>query len=92
MFSILDRMLNSIKSKSSEQSKTAIPLQSIYDQRINCFTLLTKLQNDIRATDEEYFTISSLEGKAHTNALDRLEALTSEYRKEYALCEKIIKY
>ncbi len=89
MFSILDRMLNSVKSKPSEP---AIPLQSIYDQRINCFTLLTKLQNDIRATDEEYFKISSLEGKAHTNALDRLEALTSEYRKEYALCEKIIKY
>ena len=86
MFSILDRMLNSIKSKPSN------PLQSIYDQRINCFTLLTKLQNDIKATDEEYFTVSSLEGKAHTNALDRLEALTSEYRKEYALCEKIIKY
>ncbi len=92
MFSILDSMLNSIKSKPSEQSKTATPLSSIYDQRINCFTLLTKLQNDIRATDEEYFTISAYEGKAHKNALDRLEALTSEYRKEYNLCEKIIKY
>jgi hypothetical protein len=86
MFSILDCMLNSIKSKPN------IPLSSIYDQRINCFTLLAKLQNDIRATDEEYFTVSSLEGKANTNALERLEALTSEYRKEYALCEKIIKY
>jgi hypothetical protein len=85
-------MLNSIKSKPSEQSKPNIPLQSIYDQRINCFTLLTKLQNDIRATDEEYFTVSSLEGKAHTNALERLEGLTTKYRTEYALCEKIIKY
>lgn len=89
MFSIMERMLNSVKSKPAEP---VIPLQSIYDQRINCFTLLTKLQNDIRATDEEYFTISAYEGKAHKNALDRLEGLTSEYRKEYALCEKIIKY
>ena len=86
MFSILERMLNSV------QPKHEVPTISIYDQRINCFTLLTKLQNDIRATDEEYFRISSLEGKAHTTALNNLEGLTTEYRKEYALCEKIIKY
>ena len=86
MFSILDRMLNSIKSKPNTS------LTSIYDQRTNCFTLLTTIQNDIRATDEEYFKISSLEGKAHTNALERLEGLTTKYRTEYALCEKIIKY
>jgi hypothetical protein len=89
MFSIMERILNSAQSK---PSKPDVPLLSIYDQRINCFTLLTKLQNDIRATDEEYVRISSLEGKSHTNALERLEGLTSEYRKEYALCEKIIKY
>ncbi len=86
MFSILERMLNSV------HPKHEVPTISIYDQRINCFNLLTKLQNDIRATDDEYFTVSSFEGKAHKNALDRLEGLTSEYRKEYALCEKIIKY
>ena len=87
MFSIIDRIMSSTTPK-----PVPIPTKSIYEQRNDCFKTLSLIQEQLKSTDEEYVRISSIEGKAHKNAYDRLEGLTIEYRKEYKFCEKIIKY
>jgi hypothetical protein len=87
MFSIMERMINTV-----QPNKSTNPTKSIYEQRIDCFKNLSALQEQLKSTDEEYFRISSVEGKAHTIAYERLEGIISEYRKEYKFCEKIIKY
>jgi hypothetical protein len=62
----------------------------IYQKRIKCFEVLTKLQQSIYLTDNEYVAVSIIEGKPHTNAWNRLELLQSEYNKEYTKCKDII--
>lgn len=73
-------------------SAAAEPTLCIYEQRIKCFEILSKLQKDIKLADNEYINVSIIEGKVHENALNRMELYTKEYRKEYGLCEKIMKY
>ncbi len=51
-----------------------------------------ELQKNLQAADNEYVNVSIIEGTAHENALKRMETFTSQYKKEYELCEKIIKY
>ena len=65
--------------------------KSIYDERIECFKKLTEIQQNLKNIDEDYLTVSTNEGKTHENALVRLEHYTKEYKREYALCETIIK-
>ena len=50
---------------------------SIYDERIACFKTLTHLQKQIKFADEQ----SAIE-----------DTYTKEYKKEYELCEIIMKY
>jgi hypothetical protein len=88
MYSFMEKLMSTMY----PTTKPIIPTKSIYEQRIDCLKSLISLQEQIKSTDEEYFRISSIEGKAHKNAYERLEGLTSEYRKEYKFCEKIINY
>lgn len=69
----------------------AAPKLSIYTERIKCFQKLAEIQKNLQAADEEYATVSPIEG-FHENAWKRMELFTAEYRKEYELCEKIMKY
>jgi len=73
-------------------SKPQESLQCIYTERIKCFEKLAQIQKNLQAADNEYVTVSIIEAKAHENALKRMETHTSEYKKEYELCEKIMKY
>ena len=67
------------------------PRVSIYEERIKCFQKLAEIQKNLKAADEEYANVSAIEG-FHENAWKRMELFTAEYRKEYELCEKIMKY
>lgn len=88
MFSVFDYIM-SLASRT--QSKPQ-PQSCIYEKRIKCFNKLIELQTFIKSADEEYITVSSIEGKPHENAWKRMETYTKEYKKEYELCEKIMKY
>ena len=85
MFSVIEHIMN------CASKKTSIPTKSSYDVRIECFQKLAEIQKNLKAADEEYATVSSIEG-FHENAWKRMECYTKEYRKEYELCEKIMKY
>jgi hypothetical protein len=63
-----------------------------YEERIKCFQKLAEIQKNLKSADKEYLTVSSTEGTAHENALKRMELYTSQYKKEYELCEIIMKY
>jgi len=78
--------------QSKISSKPIEPKSSIYDVRIKCFQTLAELQKNIQSADEEYLTVSSIEGKAHHNAWKHMEVYTAKYRLEYHICEKIMKY
>lgn len=78
MFSIIEHIMASINSK---HNNSITPTKSIYEQRIDCLKNLVSLQEQLK----------SIEGNSHTNAYERLEGLISEYKKEYNLCEKIIR-
>jgi hypothetical protein len=69
-----------------------VPHTCIYTERIKCFEKLAEIQKNLKSADEEYVNVSVIEGKSHENAWNRMEAHTKEYRKEYELCEKIMKY
>lgn len=88
MYSFMEKLMSSMY----PTTKSIIPTKSIYEQRIDCLKHLISLQEQLKSTDEEYWSVSSYEGKAHKDAYERLEGLTSEYRKEYKFCEKIINY
>ncbi len=76
----------------SSTAKPVEPKLCIYNERIKCFKTLAEIQKNLKASDEEYLTVSIAEGTAHENALKRMELYTSQYKKEYELCEKIMKY
>lgn len=86
MPSLTERIMSLFYSKPQE------PRQCIYTERIKCFEKLAQIQKNLQSSDNEYVTVSTVEGKAHENALKRMECYTSEYKKEYELCEKIMKY
>jgi hypothetical protein len=86
MFSVFERIM-SFGSKPAPQ-----PTPSVYDERIKCFQTLIELQKNLKSADEEYLTVSIAEGTAHENAWKRMELYTSQYKKEYELCEIIMKY
>lgn len=67
------------------------PTISIYDKRIKCFEKLAEIQKNLQAADKEYLTVSFAEGTPHKNAWNRMVSHTREYKKEYKLCEKIMK-
>jgi hypothetical protein len=73
-------------------SKPTEPKLCIYTERIKCFKTLAEIQKNLQAADNEYITVSIMEGTTHENALKRMELYTSQYKKEYELCEKIMKY
>lgn len=78
--------IKSLWSKPTPQHKT-----SIYDERIKCFQTLIQIQKDLQSADEEYINVTIIEGKAHKNALNHMELYTAQYKKEYEMCEMIIK-
>ncbi len=67
------------------------PISTLYNERIKCFQTLIALQKNLELSENEYINVSIIEGKTHTNALSRMEAYNAKYKKEYTLCEKIIK-
>ena len=69
-----------------------VPRTCIYTERIKCFEKLAEIQKNLKSADEEYANVSTIEGEEHKNAWNRMETHTKEYRKEYELCEKIMKY
>lgn len=86
MYSVIERIM-SLGSKPFQE-----PTKCIYDERIKCLQKLAEIQQNLKSTDKEYINVSIIEGKTHDNALNRMECFTKEYKKEYELCEKIIKY
>ena len=82
MFSVVERIMYfGSKPQPKAESKT-----SIYDERIKCFQTLTHLQKQIKFADEQ----TAIE--ANENASRALDTYTSQYKKEYELCEIIMKY
>jgi hypothetical protein len=86
MPSVTERIMSLFYSKPQE------PRQCIYTERIKCFEKLAQIQKNLQAADKEYVNVSTIEGESHKNAWNRMELHTAEYRKEYDLCEKIMKY
>jgi hypothetical protein len=67
------------------------PYKCIYAERINCFERLAQLQKDLKAAEERVSKVAPFDGLGHHNALNDMLARTADYKKEYALCEKIMK-
>ena len=70
--------------------KKVEPTKSIYERRIECFQKMIELQKVISETDEEYLTVSMIEGK-HENAFKVLGCCQHEYRNLYSKCGALIK-
>jgi hypothetical protein len=87
----MSAVIEYVKSKFSSKPQPE-PKLCIYEERIKCFQKLAEIQKNLQSTDNEYVTVSVIEGKAHENAWNRMELHTAEYKKEYELCEKIMKY
>lgn len=88
MFSVFERIM----SQTSKPQPQPQPKLCIYEERIKCFQKLAEIQKNLKASDEEYINVSCIEGKPHENAWKCMELHTAEYKKEYELCEKIMKY
>ena len=88
----MSSIYESIKSLWSSPAKPVEPKLCIYSERIKCFQTLAEIQKNLQSSDNEYLNVSIAEGTAHENALKRMELYTSQYKKEYELCEKIMKY
>lgn len=91
MSAVIEYVKSKFSSKPQPQPQLEFGL-SIYDERIKCFQTLAELQMYIQSADNEYTNVSSIEGKPHKNAWKRMELYTAQYKKEYKLCETIIKY
>ena len=87
----MSSIYESIKSLWSKP-EPAQPKTSIYEERIKCFQKLAEIQKNLQAADNEYINVSIAEGTAHENALKRMELFTAQYKKEYEMCEIIMKY
>ena len=88
MFSVFERIM----SQASKHQPQPQPKLCIYEERIKCFQKLAEIQKNLKSTDDEYLNVSIIEGKGHENAWNRMECYNKEYKKEYELCEKIMKY
>ncbi len=88
MFSVFERIMSQV---SKHQYKPE-PKLCIYEERIKCFQKLIEIQKNLKSSDEEYVNVSLIEGKTHENAWKRMDIYNKEYKKEYELCEKIMKY
>ncbi len=88
MFSIVEIMLNSIKSKTTPSKAD----MCIYEERMKCFQKLIEINKYLKKSDEEYATVSHIEGKSDENSWNRIKLYSEQYKKEYELCEKIMKY
>lgn len=64
--------------------------KSIYEKRIDCFQKLMENQKLVARTDEEYISVSIIEGKPHENALNRLGIYQKEYKTLFEQCKTII--
>lgn len=73
------------------RKKPAPPRESPYKKRIDCLNNLVRIQENLRAADEEYVTVSFAEGKGHENAMKRMELATKAYRDTWDKCEGIIR-
>jgi hypothetical protein len=67
------------------------PATCIYEERIKCFEKLTQLQKNLQTADKENASLAQVEG-VKNEALKSVAKFNEEYRKEYELCEKIMKY
>jgi hypothetical protein len=85
MYAVVERIMTLFPSKPE-------PFKCIYEERIKCFEKLAQLQKNLQAADKKYVNISTTEGKTPPYAQDIMEHCTKEYKKEYELCEKIMKY
>jgi hypothetical protein len=65
------------------------PKVSIYDERMTCFKKLMELQQNLKTANEEYDKASTDDSKATT--LKRIQSYAQEYKKEYEVCETIMK-
>lgn len=67
------------------------PYKCIYMERIKCFEKLAQLQKDLKAAEEAATKVKLFSGMGHHNARNNMLTVTAEYKKEYELCEKIMK-
>jgi hypothetical protein len=86
MFYILEHIM-SFGSKSVTQAK-----MTNYEERISCLNKLVEIQKNLKSIDEECINVLSIEGKLNEDIQNRIKNYTNEYKKEYEVCEKIIKY
>ncbi len=87
MFYVFERIMYSASKPSTISSKSCI-----YEERIKCFQKLAEIQMNLQLADKEYHTTLSIEEKAHENTYNLMETYTKQYKNEYELCEKIMKY
>jgi hypothetical protein len=60
-------------------------------EKEKCIEKLTQLQKDLKAAEEAATKVKLFDGMGHHNARNNILARSAEYKKEYELCEKIMK-
>lgn len=89
MFEVCKKIVSMYASTTAQE----IPKMCIYEERIACFKKLSELQEKMKTTDKEYATsMSSANTNQYENLKTDLEKYNNQYKKEYELCEKIMKY
>ena len=94
MYAVVDRIMTlySMHSETNPATNPAPePYKCIYTDRIKCFEKLTQLQKDLKAAEEATTKVKLFDGMGHHNARNNMLTVTAEYKKEYELCEKIMK-
>jgi hypothetical protein len=87
MYAVVERIMTLFPSTPTAPE----PYKCIYTERLKCFEKLAELQKNLQSADNQYADVSTKEGKPHENARNRMETYTAQYKKEYELCEKIMK-
>ncbi len=87
MYAVIERIMTLFPSTTPAEE----PYKCIYTERLKCFEKLAELQKNLQAADNQYVNVSTKEGKPHENAWKLMETYTAQYKKEYELCEKIMK-
>ncbi len=86
MPSLTDRIL----SLWSKRGTANAPVETIYEQRVQCLKNLTNMQLNLKQAEEQNATVTPTEG-LHTLAWNALDVHVKEYKKEYERCEPILK-
>jgi hypothetical protein len=85
--------VNSVKLRGIYMLKMKNHAKSIINPEeaaFKCLRNLADIKNNLLLAGHEYVHVTLIEGKPHTNALNRMEAAAKEYKVEYERCKDII--